>query len=407
MRRGAALILGLYMSVVGALVAAPAPKNPPGPANVYYAPAGQAPLPGRGLALAWSPDGSQIAAGGHFKEKATGKRYDTRIIDVATRTLLAKSFDCHYWWVVAVAWTINPFIGEVIADGGGDHSVKIWDAYGPGSTSCDPGQFRASDGGVKALYDINGWVTSLEFSPDGRYLAAASRDRAVRIWQVEPGPRQWKVVRLWYDKDAGNFLSVRWSPDGSRLVTGDREGRVAEWSFDPAIDLWNDATIESFAKTGWQNHLRWFKANAAVTTRTPLWIDGKHKDVWNARYSPDGLRIAAAGADGTVSVFASGTGTVLYRVTVWRKTPLHGLDWSPDGALIAVGGADKRIYIFNAIDGTPFDRLEGHGEDVTAIAWSPDGATLASTAGGPRVNLGLNDVVTGPDDYVRFWTLRP
>ena len=47
-----------------------------------------------------------------------------------------------YWWVVALAWQDNPFLGPVIADGAGDHSVKVWDADGAGGTTCKPGQFR-------------------------------------------------------------------------------------------------------------------------------------------------------------------------------------------------------------------------------------------------------------------------
>src|SRR5260370_27302481 len=57
------------------------------PANVHFAPAGTIPLPGRGLTLAWAPDGSAIAAGGHFKDPATGQRYDTRLLDVTSATL--------------------------------------------------------------------------------------------------------------------------------------------------------------------------------------------------------------------------------------------------------------------------------------------------------------------------------
>jgi WD40 repeat protein len=371
-------------------------------ANVHLAPAGTIPLPGRGLALAWAPDGSAIAAGGHFKDRATGQRYDTRIADVPSLRLRTASFDCHYWWVVALAWDDNPFVGPVIADGAGDHAVKLWNADGPGGTRCKPGQFRAADGGLQALYDVNGWVTSLVFSPDGRWLAATSRDRTVRIWQVAPGPDQWKVVKLWYDPAAGNYLSVRWSPDGRGLAAGDRRGRAREWAFDPDRDRWDPAMIASFAKLGWKQHPGFFKANAAALLPVPLWTDGGHKQVWNVRYAPDGGRVAIAGADG-LSVLASGSGSVVYR----RATPgLYGLDWSPDGAYLAAGAADHRIYVFRAADGARFDRLEGHAERVTAVAFAPDGRTLASTAGGPLLQYALNAIVQGPDDAIHLWRWR-
>ena len=387
--------------------ATPTPRPTPSLENALLEPAGAAPLPGRGLVLAWAPDGATIAAGGHFKEKATGRRYDTRLVDVASRTLAAKSFDCHHWWVVALAWNDNPFVGEILFDGGGDHAVKVWDAGGPGSTRCQPGQLRAEDGGLANLEDINGWIMALDVSPDGRWLAGVSRDRTVRLWQLEPGPDQWKVVALWYRHDAKNLLSVRWSPDGTRLATGDRAGQVAEWSFDPARDLWDAATIEDFARQGWKNHPRWIKSRPEAVTRAPLWTDGGHKQVWNVRYAPDGSRVAAAGADGTLSVLASGSGAVVYRTAAVPATPLHGLDWHPDGGVIAAGGADGMIHVFDAEDGTLVDQLAGHEEKVvTAVAWSPDGGTLASTAGGPVLKLALNNSVEGPDDTVRFWVWR-
>ena len=243
---------------------------------------------------------------------------------------------------------------------------------------------------MHAFYDINGWITSLQFSPDGKYLAGASRDRTVRIWQIAPGPDQWKVVKVFYDKDAGTYLSVRWAPDGKRLLMADRNGRVAEYGFDPAVDRWDAGLIAEYGKQGWEGQPQWFASNADRLATTPLWIDGGHKDVWNARYSPDGKKAAAAGADGILSVFEARTGRVLYRVTAPKNTSLFGLDWSPDGALVAVGGGDHNVYVYSATTGALYDKLVGHKTTVTAIAFSPDGKTLASTAGGPLLSEALN-----------------
>ena len=370
--------------------------------NGHFSPAGKVALPGRGLSLAWSPAGDAVAAGGHFADPVTHQRYDTRTVDPRAMRI-TKGFECHYYWAIAQAWANIPGLGSVIADGGGDHAVKIWNANSTGSSRClSPGQFRSDTGALHGLYEINGWTTSLAFSPDGKYLAGTSRDRAVRIWQLTPGPDQWKVVRLYYDRAAGSYFSVRWSPDGTRLITGDNAGRVQELTF----SRWGEDMITQFAKVHYEGDLQWFAQHAAQLAPAPLWSDGLHKQVWNVRYSPDGRRVAAVGVDGTLSIFESRTGRVLMRVSAPDHTALHGLDWSPDGALIAAGGADKSVYVFSATDGSLYDRLTGHGTVVTAVAWSPNGRTLASTAGGQRISAALLHISQGPDNAVHFWTRK-
>ena len=388
-----------------------APRTPdvdPAPrprANVHFVEQGSIAIPGRGLALAWSPDGSRIATGGRFRDKRAGLRYDTRIAEVGTRTL-QKSFACHYFYVVATAWTANPFLGEIVADGGGDHAVKLWDAEGPGSIRCKPGQLLAADGGVKQLGEINGWITSLAFSPDGRFLAGASRDRMVRIWQMAPGPRQFQVVGVIYDKEAGNVASVAWWPDGSGLVTSDRRGHVTAWEYDPDGDGFDDATVAEFAQVSYEAQPGWCLKRLSLTTPAQRWRDTRKGWIWNVRVAPDGTRVAAAGSDGVLAVYDAGTGAAVFRERVAAGSELHGLDWSPDGTLLAAGAKDKSVYLVDAATGAHYDRLEGHADVVSAVAWSPDGATLASTAGGTRVSMSLLDVATGPDQTIRLWVRR-
>lgn len=381
----------------------PPPVEPP--TNEQLAPAGVIPLPGRGQSLAWAPDGRRLAVGGHFRDKATRLRYDTRVANVATGAL-EKSFACHWYWAVSQAWIDHPDYGELLADGGGDHTVKIWNPQVAGSTKCNPGQFLAADGAVTQLGNIDGWIVSLAFSPDRRWLAGASRDGTIRVWQVHPGPNAWRVVALWFDPAVGNFLSVDWAPDGRAVVTGDRRGRVAVWDFDPEGDAWDDATIDDFAGVGYELQERWFRSHATLTTRVPRWSETGHEVVWNARWAPNGGRVAAGGADGTVSVYDASSGQVLLRQTAPREGSIHGLGWHPQGRWLAAGASDARIYVYDTVTGGLSDTLVGHEDVVTAVAWSPDGAHLASTAGGPLLLLQLADVSEGPDQNVRSWGWR-
>ncbi len=422
-------------------------------ANRRFVPARTIALPGRGMAVAWSPDGTRLAAGGHFRGSEvlpqppkSNLRYDTKVYDVASGALV-KSFDCHGFWVVALAWAEVPALGmELLADGGGDHAAKVWDADGPGSTRCNLGQYPVDDGALPAiatrtvtsgkgvltvqkrpgLAPINGWILALAFSPDRRFLAGASKDGSLRLWQVAPGRDQWKVVRLWNARLGEQVTSVAWRPDGRALVTSDRLGRVAVWSFDPRPmpdgDLWDDTTVDDFADEDSTAYWRWNFSYPARVVRTPVWMHEPTRTLangstrvttspsWNARWSPDGRRLAAIWLDGTFAIFDADTGAVVRRTTITnargKAIGLYALDWSPDGALIAVGSSDKLIRVYDAATGALVDTLAGHDDLVTAVAWSADGRRLASTAGGVRVSEDNNYDVAGPDTSVIVWERR-
>ena len=66
-------------------------------------------------------------------------------------------------------------------------------------------------------------VSSTAFSPDGRLLATAGRDRTVRIWDPGTG-RELRTL-----KHERPVTAVAFSPDGGRVVTGDDAGGLRTW----------------------------------------------------------------------------------------------------------------------------------------------------------------------------------
>ncbi len=409
--------------------------------NMHWANSSTFPIPGRGLVLSWAPEhsavasGHAIAVGGHMLGSQTflpsGERYDTKIFDTSTGQYI-KRFGVHYWWAIANAWTVNPLLGEVIADGGGDHVLKVFFADAPGTSlgaiqaASARGRYAVSDGAlpaVKAVYGpgsdgivgVNAWITSLAFSPDGRWLAGTAKDRTLRIWQVTNAVHpedQFKIVKVFYDPNIGAYLSVRWSPDGTSLATGERRGRVAIFSFDPNRNRWDEDAIAAFFNLGWTEQIPWLAAHATAVNASgaplvsdvPVWQHTGLGSVWNVRYSPDGRWLAAAGGSKSAvfDLSAAGAGSPLV-------TAGHGLDFSPDGHWLAVGGGDEHVYVYDATSHPAFDLsdvLQAHTEPVVgAVAWSPDGATLASVAGGPLLgDLVFNQSVQGADDNLRLWT---
>jgi hypothetical protein len=54
--------------------------------------------------------------------------------------------------------------------------------------------------------------------------------------------------------------------------------------------------------------------------------------------------------------------------------------YSPDGRRIATAGADRTVKVWDAATGQELLTLRGHSDDVAGLAYSPDGRRLASAS---------------------------
>ncbi len=113
--------------------------------------------------------------------------------------------------------------GSLLASGGGDRTVRIWDFH--------TGQ---------QLYSLAGHtstVSSLAFSPDGTRLVSGGYDHAVKVWDVRAG----KEVLSLSGFDL-RVAAVVFSPDGERVRARDEEGTFLTWSAATGTALVPDKT---------------------------------------------------------------------------------------------------------------------------------------------------------------------
>ncbi len=103
-------------------------------------------------------------------------------------------------------------------------------------------------------------------------------------------------------------------------------------------------------------------------------------------FSPDANLLAAAAADGSVSLWSMKTG-VLVRTLATAGPPANGVAFSPDGKLLAVGLKDATVSVLAVDDGQQRALLRGHSDEVVSVVFAPDGARLASASRDATVRL--------------------
>jgi hypothetical protein len=215
-------------------------------------------------AVAWSPDETRIAAAAEtgviIWDADTGAQW---------RRILLPDHKCSG---IDVAWSPTGdrlvAVGEGLAESVDESCVapRVWDTSGE-----EP---------VPTLSGHEGQANSVDWSPDGAHILSAGVDGTARVWDADTGDES-----LTLSGHAGAVNDAAWSPDGDRVVTAAADGtaRVGDVS-------------NALVRSGGQ------ELNIAETGTGLLTLPGHAGAVNAAAWSPDGDRIATAGADGLVRV---------------------------------------------------------------------------------------------------------
>ena len=203
--------------------------------------------------------------------------------------------------------------GQLLASAGKDRTIKLWRV----SQSDNP-EFRFIKGTgldvndylveIRSLSAHSDVIWSVCFSPDGKTLASASKDRTVILWNTET----WEIIRTLSGHNSA-VISLAFSPDGKTLASG---------SDDNTIRIWDTTT--------WQ------------VIRV---LSGHESYITSLAFSGDGQILASASNDKTVRLWDRYTGD-LRQILTGHTKGVTSVAFSPDSKTIITGSRDETAKIW-------------------------------------------------------------
>jgi WD40 repeat protein/class 3 adenylate cyclase len=277
--------------------------------------------------------------------------------------------------------------GRVVAsDGNG--AVAIWATDGTHDATIGSG------GGGSAP------VTMIAVAPDGTMIATAGFDDVVSVWNTETGDPVFEFDVS--TKEGESVSSIDWSPDGQHLAAASTDGRVTVTDRQgEVVNVFSEAPHRfgplAFSPDGRSIAVGTFNEEDPETSHVSIWEwqadDAEPRSIGHGasalEFDPTGSTLVVGLFDGSVEIRDVATGDLVRRFGT-QGGEIRAVDVSPDGTRIATAGEDGTVVLSDPRTGKQMLVLPGHDLLVFGLAFSPDGRQVVSAA---------------PDGDARVWAL--
>jgi WD40 repeat protein len=277
--------------------------------------------------------------------------------------------------------------GRTVATGSADGNVRLWDA----ATRQEIGPPMSSDAKP---------VAAVAFSPDGTLVAASSADGNVQLWDTATQQEAGSALVA----GAAEVAALAFSPDGKLLATGGQDGAVRLW------DVATGSQVGTTMATG--DAVSALAFGIGGTTLASAESDGA-TELWNVTtQAQTGAALTVQGSAGVSALAFSpaadalATGNGNGSIQLWNPVGFHQPSaplalgsvgvaaaaaghtpaaFSAGGGLLATGNGHGTVRVWNVTARRPVGLPMGSYHTVTGLALSPDGKTLAVAGSGVQL----------------------
>ncbi len=286
--------------------------------------------------------------------------------------------------------------GKYIASGSVDKTIKLWDV---------------ESGKEIRTFLGNNLIFSVCFNPDGDYIASCGEN--IQLWDIASG----KEIRTFFGHK-GAVLSVSFSPDGKYLAGASNDSTIKIWEVENGKEI---RTISNYcivnsicfsqdgkfiASTNGDETKRYLGADISLDARIKLWEVASGNEIrsfyghyiWikSVCLSPDGKYVTSGSNDSTIKLWDIASGNVI-RELIGKKGCIESLSFSPDGKYLISGGGGyyENLKLWDIIGGKEIRTFFGHENWIESVCFSPDGKYIVS--GSIDGELILWDVASGKE----------